>query len=97
MLDKRESSNNWQAWAKLILGIWLFVSPWVVRYTDHVKLSWDAWAVGVVLVVVSIATLMRLEIWEDWFDLVLGAWVFISPWALGVPNPSSLTSHSDWK
>jgi len=24
--------------------------------------------------------------WQDWVNLLLGAWLFISPWALGFSN-----------
>ena len=33
--------------------------------------------------ILSIAALVQLAHWEDWVSLVLGAWLFISPWVLG--------------
>lgn len=32
VLDRRESTNNWQDWVNLILAGWLFISPWVLGY-----------------------------------------------------------------
>lgn len=30
--DRAPRTNNWQDWANLALAVWLFVSPWVLRF-----------------------------------------------------------------
>ena len=27
--------------------------------------------------------------WQDWLNLILGAWLFISPWVLGFANTAT--------
>ncbi|WP_028476116.1 SPW repeat protein [Nocardia sp. CNY236] len=38
-------------------GVLLFISPWVMDFTDYRGASWTAWVVGVVTAVVAIAAL----------------------------------------
>jgi hypothetical protein len=45
--------------------------------------AWDAWVVAVIVAVLSIAAISRLAIWEEWVNLVVGVWLFFSPWILG--------------
>jgi hypothetical protein len=89
VFDKRESANNWQDWVNLILAVWLFISPWVLSYATDQRPSWNAWIVAVIVGVLSIAALTKVQLWEEWINLLLGAWLFISPWALGFSgNPT---------
>jgi hypothetical protein len=76
------ASYLWPNWLTLVLAVWLFVSPWILAFTGTPNAAWNAWIVGVVVAVVSIVALAQVAQWEDWVSLVLGAWLFISPWAL---------------
>jgi SPW repeat len=40
-------------WATTVLGVLLFVAPWVVGYAGLTGAAWTSWLVGVVVVVVS--------------------------------------------
>jgi hypothetical protein len=77
------SAYLWPNWLTLILGVWLFISPWVLTSAPAGNWAWDAWIIGVVVAALSIAALAQLAQWEDWVSLILGAWLFISPWVLG--------------
>lgn len=76
-------SYQWPNWLMLVLGAWLFISPWVVAAPAAGAVAWNAWIVGVLLVIVSVAALAQLAEWEEWINLVLGGWVFASPWIFG--------------
>ena len=41
-------------WGTTLLGVLLFVSPWVVGYTGLTGAAWTSWLVGVLVVVVSL-------------------------------------------
>jgi SPW repeat len=45
--------------------------------------AWDAWVVAVIVAVLSIAAISQLAVWEEWVNLVVGVWLFFSPWILG--------------
>jgi uncharacterized membrane protein HdeD (DUF308 family) len=37
-------------WLTVLVGVLLFVAPWVLTYTDRVGASWTSWVVGVIAV-----------------------------------------------
>ena len=77
-----KSTQRWQDWIILIGGIWLFISPWLFSFA-HTNYSWDAYLMGILLIIFSAWALGNKRIWEEWLTLIIAAWVFISPWALG--------------
>jgi hypothetical protein len=92
-------SNHWQDWANLVLAIWLFISPWVINFGGSPSAgagatpgpasgvassaSWNAWILGIIVFLVAVPAISRLQVWQEWINLLLGIWVFIAPWALG--------------
>jgi hypothetical protein len=92
----RSDSSRWQDWVNLVLGIWLFISPWVLVFSTTALpgapansggnvlaiASWNAWIMGVLIALVAIGALTRPRLWNEWVNLVFGVWVFIAPWVL---------------
>jgi hypothetical protein len=39
----------WQEWINLLIGIWLFIAPWVLGFVALPGASWDHWIVGVLV------------------------------------------------
>jgi len=77
------SSYLWPNWLNLILAVWLFISPWILPVAAAGPWAWDAWIVGIIVAVLSIAALSQMAQWEDWINLLLGVWLFVSPWIFG--------------
>lgn len=73
----------WRDATNLVLGVWLIVSPFALEYTAQTTPAWNAYAVGVIIAVLSAAALWQFQKWEEWLSAVLGAWLIISPWILG--------------
>ncbi|HEX7968938.1 MAG TPA: SPW repeat protein [Stellaceae bacterium] len=102
----RDRANRWQDWTNLALGIWLFLSPWILRFDAGVpqgdagaaaaasNASWDAWVCGIVIALVALSAISRMEFWQEWINMLLGAWVFIAPWVLGFSSPNLV--HAAW-
>lgn len=44
-------------YAHMLLGVLLFISPWVLGYTAFAGAAWTSWVVGVLAVVVGAAAL----------------------------------------
>ena len=76
------ASYLWPNWLTLILAVWLFVSPWILGFSGTPDPAWNAWIVGVIVAVVSVVALAQVAQWEDWVNVILGIWLFISPWIL---------------
>lgn len=92
-------SNRWQDWANLILAIWLFVSPWVLGFggpgsAAGAAAAWNAWVLAVIVFLVALSAASRLEFWQEWLTLILGAWIFAAPWVLGFTGlPAASWDH----
>jgi hypothetical protein len=67
--------------ANLVLGALLLLSPWIFHFSLGAE-SWNAWAGGGIIVVLSIAALLAFAEWEEWINLIVGLWILVSPWAL---------------
>jgi hypothetical protein len=73
----------------LLAGAWLFISPWV--YGAHANATaWNSWIVGGLIFLFGLIRVGRpaLSIFS-WFNLVLGAWAFCSPWIYGYASTNT--------
>ncbi len=86
--------KRWQDWVLLLLGVWLFVSPWLLGYTEIRGASANAYLIGAALVVFSIIALYAPKVWEEWISLVLGLWLIISPWFMGFSQAANATQNA---
>jgi hypothetical protein len=72
----------WQDWVNLVLGIWLFIAPFVGIGAAHDAAIWNSYVCGILVAVFSWAALVRPQRWEEWLNLVVGIWLIIAPFAL---------------
>jgi hypothetical protein len=70
-------------------GLFLFASPWLFAYANE-KARIDVWASGAAIVAVSIAAVVAFSDWEEWLNLLLGIWIFVSPWVLGFTHTRAM-------
>lgn len=76
--------QRWQDWVGLILGVLLFLSPWIVGFSGAASAAASAWVIGVITVVLFGVALSKPDHeWEEWVNLVLAVLLLISPFALG--------------
>jgi hypothetical protein len=72
-----------QSWLNVVVGVWLFISPWVLGTTSDGATAWNAWIIGAAIFVVAlIAISSPASVVAPWGNVVLGVWLFISPWVL---------------
>lgn len=76
------TNKRWQDWVNLILGVWMFLSPWLLRYSDLSAPSWNAWILGAAVVVFAAVAVSMPRQWEEAINVLLGIWMVISPWVL---------------
>ena len=79
--------KRWQDWLNLLIGIWLFISPWVIGFAgaEYVA-SWNAWILGIGIVVFSALAVSIPQAWEEVINILLGIWMVISSWVIGVAS-----------
>lgn len=88
------NEQRWQDWLVALLGAWLVVSNWVLRFDASEPLSaftsrtifWNSAIVGVAALVLAVMSLASRKLWEEWVNIVMGLWLVISPWVLGFSN-----------
>ncbi|MFW5879310.1 MAG: SPW repeat protein [bacterium] len=80
--------KRWQDWVNLIIGAWLFFSPWILGY-DQTSYAWNSFLFGALIVVFSVFALVDRRAWEEWGNLAMGMWLVISPWAIGFSTEST--------
>ena len=77
-------SLKWEDWLGVALGLWLIGSPWVLGYAESsASATMNALFLGATLIFLEQLNLDVHEDLEEWIDIVAGAWLVISPVALG--------------
>jgi hypothetical protein len=77
--------TRWQDWLSLVLGVILFITPWIFGTATNGASSWDAWILGIIGVILALVALALVSAatFTEWVSVVLGIVLFISPWVLG--------------
>jgi len=69
----------------ILIGLWVFVTPWIYGAAWNNPTSWNAWLLGPLLVLLALgrwlSPLTSRKV--GWLNMLLGFWLFLSPWALG--------------
>jgi hypothetical protein len=78
--------KQWQDWTSWALGLWLLLSPWALFFDNEPRALENALAVGALIIIAEIVELSIFRDWEEWINVVLGAWLAISPWGLNIAN-----------
>ncbi len=78
-----ETGSRATAGINLVLGLWVFVSPWVYGASGNPN-SWNSWIAGALIAIFALIRLGSGGIRGiAWLNVILGAWVFVSPWVYG--------------
>jgi len=75
-------SIRWREWARLFLGIWLFIAPFLISHGPFGSAAArNSFVVGGAVAVLAGWVLPSHERWEEWVNLSLGIWLAIAPFA----------------
>ena len=91
-LDIKEA--RWQDVGALLVGVWLFFSPWILGFADLGIVAANAWIFGIVVAILAALAIFAYQQWEEWLNAAIGIWVFISPWVLGAAGNVSILWNS---
>ncbi len=88
--------KRWQDWVNVVLGVLLFITPFVFGGAAMPMAEYAHFVLGVLLFLVGLYLLARPEHWQvEWAQIVLGILLFISPWVLGYTTLTQL-AWSAW-
>jgi hypothetical protein len=88
------SARRWQDQLILLLGLWFFITPWVFGYPIPSLQAWTAFISGAVIALLAAFDLYKTYFWAVTVNLLLGIWVAVSPWVLGLAGNVELTWNS---
>lgn len=92
--------QHWQDWVNVILGLWVVFSPSLIMHvmanpanpTGVTQAAmWNHYIVGSAIILVAIGALYAFAAWEEWINVLLGAWLLVSPWLVGFSGSTALT------
>jgi hypothetical protein len=69
--------EGWEDWATLLIGLWLFASPWILK-VDNAAAAENFLLVGALVIIFELVTFYTLRVWEEWINIVLGSWLIVS-------------------
>ena len=81
--------RQWEDWSSWILGIALCLSPWALMFDKDGTATQNAVVVGFLIILAEVVTLSAFEVWEEWINVALGAWLVASPWVLAISNTAA--------
>lgn len=93
--------HRWQDWVNLILGIWLFITPWLWHNTAMGTYAtgggWNAWILGVIVVIMALWALGSPAMaFPEGVNIIAGIWLFFSPWIVGFSHTNLGLGWNDW-
>ena len=76
--------EQWEDWCSWLLGIWLCISPWALRFDADSTATRAAVISGLLIILTELLTLSVFQSWEESINGILGAWLIICSWVLGI-------------
>lgn len=80
--------KQWEDWCNWLLGIWLCISPWALEYDLEATATKTAVISGILVILAELVTLSIFQSWEEWISVILGAWLIVCPWIIGISASS---------
>lgn len=76
--------SRWQDWVNVVLGLWLFFSPWLLGVSGVESAARSGWILGVLIVAASLWALASpRSTYSEWCNSVLGLAALVAPWVVG--------------
>ena len=76
--------EQWEDWCSWLLGIWLCISPWALRFDADSTATRAAVISGLLIILTELLTLSVFQSWEESINGILGAWLIICSWVLEI-------------
>jgi hypothetical protein len=79
------ATRHWSDWINILVGFWLFISPWALATTGAG--AWNAWVLGAIVALFGFIALSDSR--AEWANVAAAVWLFFSPWFLGFAQASA--------
>lgn len=88
------TKHRWQDQVILLLGLWLFISPWVLGYASGAPISLNASATGALIALMAAFDLFKTYAWAVVVSLLAGVWAVASPWVPALADSGALMASN---
>jgi hypothetical protein len=88
------SKHRWQDQVILLLGLWLFISPWALGYASGAPISLNVSITGAVIALMAAFDLFKTYAWAVVVSLLAGVWAAVSPWAPALADSGALMTSN---
>ncbi|HEY0490981.1 MAG TPA: SPW repeat protein [Telluria sp.] len=88
------NARRWQDQLILLSGLWLLFSPWGLGIPGDSPQAINATVVGLVMAILAAFDLYKTYLWAVTANLLLGAWLAISPWVPPFAGAGAMMSNS---
>ncbi|MES2153319.1 MAG: SPW repeat protein [Pseudomonadota bacterium] len=88
------SARRWQDQLTLLLGLWLVVSPWAFGYPADAPQAINAYVAGLAMAILAAFDLYKTYVWAVVVNMLIGIWVAVSPWVLGMAGHREMLNNS---
>ena len=85
--------HSWEDWLGVGLGAFLIVSPWLIGGTSDPIVSFNAVAMGILVMVLATMEFLDRQRWEETFEIAVGAWTMACPFVYGYINSGLGYTH----
>src|SRR5947207_1994366 len=86
-----EAWRPWKDWATVVIGVLLFITPFVLGSTGSATAAGTAYVGGVLLVIAGVWTLSTRSVqFSEWAEVLIGVLLFVAPWVLGFSGLTSM-------
>lgn len=75
--------KHWQDAVNLVVGLWMIASPWALAFQAEARPMWNSIILGILIGAVAFYALFEVFAWQEWANVLFGAWLVLSPWILG--------------
>ncbi len=82
--------QQWEDWCSWGLGIWLLISPWALRFDLDSGATRVAVITGILIILTEMLTLSFFQSWEEWVNVVLGLWLLVASWVVGIATSAAV-------
>jgi SPW repeat len=73
----------------LAAAIFLLAAPLLFAHANRTA-AIDLWVSGAAVTILSLAAIFAFSNWEEWVNLLVGAWLIASPWLLGFAHTRAM-------
>jgi hypothetical protein len=93
-INLSQRQNGGAPWLNVLLGIWVIISPFVLGFGYSTAAVWNNVATGAAVTILAlISTSMPRQRGWSWTTMLLGIWLLISPFALGLTGTAVLWNN----